>query len=64
MFIFWKTFENTEFWIEHGWRVVQPAIDYWKSTATDAPSEYASGTWGPSASDIMMARDDRNWHNP
>lgn len=50
--------------VEHCWRVVQPAIDYWKNTATDAPSEYASGTWGPSASDIMMARDDRNWHNP
>jgi len=50
--------------IEHAWRVVQPVLDYWKENPDNGLPNYAAGTWGPSSSDIMMARDGRHWHNP
>ena len=50
--------------IEECWRIVQPVLDYWHGHPQDDLPNYAAGTWGPSASDIMMARDDRQWHNP
>ncbi len=50
--------------IESAWRIVQPVLDHWAENPQDDLPNYASGTWGPSASDIMMALDDRHWHNP
>ena len=50
--------------IEEAWRVVQPVVDYWADNSQSDLPNYAAGTWGPSASDIMMARDGRHWHNP
>lgn len=50
--------------IECAWRAVQPVLDYWQQNPQDDLPNYAAGTWGPSAADIMMARDGRNWHNP
>ncbi len=49
--------------IESCWRIVQPILDYWKAHPQDDLPNYASGTWGPSSSDIMMAQDGRHWHN-
>ena len=49
--------------IEHCWRIVQPVLDYWQSHPQDDLPNYATGTWGPSASDVMLARDGRHWHN-
>jgi glucose-6-phosphate 1-dehydrogenase len=45
---------------EEAWRWVEPILNYW---ATDAqgPRLYASGTWGPSASSAMIARDGFCW---
>ncbi|MBI1335391.1 MAG: glucose-6-phosphate dehydrogenase [Phycisphaera sp.] len=50
--------------IEQAWKVVQPVLDYWKENPQDDLPNYAAGTWGPSSSDVMMARDNRHWHNP
>ncbi len=50
--------------IESAWRVVQPVLDYWAANPQDDLPNYAAGTWGPSAADIMLARDNRRWHNP
>ena len=50
--------------IEHAWRVVQPVLDYWKDHPQDDLPNYAAGTWGPSDSDVMMAKAGRHWHNP
>jgi glucose-6-phosphate 1-dehydrogenase len=50
--------------IESAWRVVQPVLDYWASNPQDDLPNYAAGTWGPSAADILLARDNRRWHNP
>ena len=50
--------------IERSWQIVQPILDYWEQNPHDDLPNYAASTWGPSAADIMMARDGRTWHNP
>ena len=50
--------------IEHCWRIVQPVLDHWGDQVHDGLPNYAAGTWGPSAADMLMARDGRAWHNP
>lgn len=49
--------------IVSAWNAVQPVLDYWKENPQDDLPNYNAGTWGPSAADIMMARDGRYWHN-
>lgn len=49
--------------IESAWDAVQPVLDYWEENPQEDLPNYNAGTWGPSASDIMMARDGRYWHN-
>ena len=49
--------------IESAWNAVQPVLDYWQDNPQDDLPNYNAGTWGPSAADIMMARDGRYWHN-
>jgi glucose-6-phosphate 1-dehydrogenase len=44
---------------EEAWRWVEPLIDGWASDG--APRPYAAGTWGPSASSAMIARDSYAW---
>jgi glucose-6-phosphate 1-dehydrogenase len=45
---------------EEAWRWVEPMLDYWASDA-QGPRPYAAGTWGPSASSAMIARDGFCW---
>ena len=44
---------------EEAWRWVEPLIDSWSSDG--GPRPYAAGTWGPSASSAMIARDGFSW---
>jgi glucose-6-phosphate 1-dehydrogenase len=44
---------------EEAWRWVEPLIDSWN--ADGGPRPYAAGTWGPSASSAMIARDGFAW---
>ena len=44
---------------EEAWRWVEPLIDSWSTDG--APRPYAAGTWGPSASSAMIARDGFSW---
>ena len=46
--------------IDAAWRVVDPLLAYWRSEPADFPN-YAAGTWGPDASDELLARDGRKW---
>ncbi len=50
--------------IEEAWRIVQPVVDYWAANEDETLPNYSSGSWGPSSSDIMMARENREWRNP
>jgi glucose-6-phosphate 1-dehydrogenase len=45
---------------EEAWRWVQPLLEHWKQD-TQGPRPYAAGTWGPSASSAMIARDGYCW---
>jgi glucose-6-phosphate 1-dehydrogenase len=45
---------------EEAWRWVEPILDSWAADA-EGPRPYAAGTWGPSASSAMIARDGFCW---
>ena len=45
---------------EEAWRWVEPMLNYWANDA-QGPRLYAAGTWGPSASSAMIARDGFCW---
>ena len=45
---------------EEAWRWVEPILQYWQ-TDVQGPRPYAAGTWGPSATSTMIARDGFCW---
>ena len=45
---------------EEAWRWVEPILQHWTHD-TIGPRPYAAGTWGPSASSAMIARDGFCW---
>ena len=49
--------------IELSWKLLDQAETYWAENP-DSIAEYAPGTWGPVASDLMLARDGRAWRLP
>ena len=49
--------------VDASWQIVMPILDYWAQTKFEFPN-YASGTWGPKASDEMLARQGHVWRVP
>ena len=50
--------------VETAWTVIEPLIDIWQATKSYTPfPNYASGSWGPAASDALLAKDGRSWRN-
>jgi glucose-6-phosphate 1-dehydrogenase len=45
---------------EEAWRWVEPVLDFWQKDP-NPPRPYAAGSWGPSASSAMIAKDDFCW---
>jgi glucose-6-phosphate 1-dehydrogenase len=45
---------------EEAWRWVEPIMEHWAGEERE-PRPYAAGTWGPSASSAMIARDGFCW---
>ncbi len=45
---------------EEAWRWVEPLIQHWAADS-QGPRPYAAGSWGPSASSAMIARDGHCW---
>ena len=43
------------------WEWVDPILNRWEAD-DEAPEAYAAGTWGPSASTLLMAKDGRLWN--
>lgn len=50
-------------WIEAAWGFITPILEAWENDRTPIPV-YASGTWGPSEADVLLAEDKRKWRNP
>ncbi len=45
----------------NSWRLLTPLLQFWSETKPNDFPNYQSGTWGPKASDEMLARDKRKW---
>ena len=39
-----------------------PVLEAWKANPPADFPNYAAGTWGPDASDKLLAKDGRKWH--
>jgi glucose-6-phosphate 1-dehydrogenase len=49
--------------VDASWQIVQPILDVWGETKFDFPN-YPAGSWGPKASDEMLARQGHVWRIP
>lgn len=49
--------------VEASWAVVSPVLDHWAGVRHAFPN-YAAGSWGPEASDAMLARRGHVWRVP
>ena len=47
--------------VERAWEICDGLIEQWTS---GQPQLYAAGSWGPDASDELLARDGRRWRRP
>ena len=50
--------------VEASWAVVQPVLETWAARKDDPFPNYNAGTWGPIASDEMLARRGHTWRVP
>jgi glucose-6-phosphate 1-dehydrogenase len=50
--------------VEAAWNIVDSIRDEWGGKPLSNREFYAAGTWGPVASDDMLALDNRVWHEP
>ena len=48
-------------WIYEAWSIVDPLVDRWESSAPADFPNYEAGSWGPAASEELLARDGRSW---
>ncbi|MGZ4836870.1 MAG: glucose-6-phosphate dehydrogenase, partial [Terriglobales bacterium] len=46
--------------VETGWGVIEPIQEVWKALPGHFPN-YAAGTWGPDAANVLIGRDGREW---
>lgn len=50
--------------IEAAWSVITPVLEAWKAAPSTNFPNYAAGTWGPEAAEVLVARDGRSWFLP
>lgn len=43
------------------WRLLTPVLEQWASKKPEDFPNYAAGTWGPKAADLLIERDGRQW---
>jgi glucose-6-phosphate 1-dehydrogenase len=49
--------------VETAWSIYTPLLEAWAGNPPSDFPNYASGTWGPKASDELLARDGHSWHS-
>jgi glucose-6-phosphate 1-dehydrogenase len=49
--------------VETAWALIDPIIQVWTSEHTPALGSYEPGSWGPPASEALLAQDGRAWIN-
>ncbi len=50
--------------VEAAWRLLTPVLESWENNAAPDFPNYQSGTWGPEAAEVLVARDGRSWLTP
>src|SRR6267154_798669 len=50
--------------VEAAWSLVDPILDVWSAAKSATVPQYASGSWGPRESDLLLEREGRQWYNP
>ena len=50
--------------VEAAWAALMPVLEVWNATPPRDFPNYAAGTWGPAAADVLMTRDGRSWPLP
>ncbi|MFP4096279.1 MAG: glucose-6-phosphate dehydrogenase [Cyclobacteriaceae bacterium] len=50
--------------VEEAWKVVMPVLEKWKEEEETSLPTYASGSWGPSEADVLLAQEGHKWINP
>ena len=50
--------------VEAAWSLLMPILDVWASAPPSDFPNYASGTWGPEAAEVLIAQDGRTWLQP
>jgi glucose-6-phosphate 1-dehydrogenase len=50
--------------VEASWRIATPVLDLWSTLQPRDFPNYAAGSWGPSAADELLAKENRRWVNP
>ncbi len=48
--------------VETAWSIYTPLLEAWAGNPPGDFPNYESGTWGPEASDELLARDGHSWH--
>jgi glucose-6-phosphate 1-dehydrogenase len=49
--------------VEVSWSAIAPILEAWTKTAASDFPNYAAGTWGPPAADLLLQRDGRQWRS-
>lgn len=50
--------------VDQAWRIVDPYLEAWSAAPSEPPHPYAAGSWGPHASDLLLARSGDSWRAP
>ncbi len=45
----------------NSWKLLTPLLDSWSKTSCPAFPNYQAGSWGPTAADELLAKDNRKW---
>ena len=50
--------------VEASWKVIMPVLEMWAANPPLDFPNYPAGTWGPEASNVLIAQDGRSWLQP
>jgi glucose-6-phosphate 1-dehydrogenase len=50
--------------VEAAWQFLMPVLKAWAETSPRNFPNYAAGTWGPAAADLLITRDGHSWPLP
>lgn len=48
--------------VEAAWSLVDPILQVWEANSPSDFPNYSAGSWGPEASQVLIARDGRSWY--